>query len=172
MTISSDNFRIGACKVIFNSIDLGALHGTAEISVEGSFTDEKSDQWGDVLMNKIIKGKNAKAKVPLTEAQIDQLKNVFGDWTVAGTTNKKVSFATNVGTDLRSLAKELKFERLKDPNTVLGTHDSWTFPLAVPVGPYNEKFTWDGQQVYEVEFIVFANLTDGTLGYRGYPTAS
>ncbi len=172
MAITKENTRIGSAVVTWNSQDLGGLDAV-EITIEGKTTQLKMESWGEQILDELQTAREATVKVSLKECNIEQLKNVFGDLTISGTTNKKVSITAGIGTSLYSLAQELTIHRTATPhNPMSSEHEKYTFPKAVPYGPITEKYTFSGYNVYEITFKVFVDISTGLICYRGYTSPS
>jgi hypothetical protein len=174
MTMTLSNYKIGAAQVLWNSVDLGATKGGVEISIEQMQTEIKADQFGETIVDEVVVGKKAIVKTPLYQTDLAQLAKVFSGFTVDGTTNKRVDFDLDIGDALLGQAQALVVKRMSNETTpATSEHEWYYFYKAVPVGPLTEKYSWDGQAVYEVEWHIFPDSANSyALGRRGYETTT
>lgn len=170
MSMTLTNYKIGAAQVLWNSVDLGATKGGVEVTIEQSMTEIKCDQFGECVLDEVVTGKKAIVKTPLYETDIDQMAYVFENWEIDGTTNKRVDFDLAIGDAQLALAHTLVLKRMSNETTPATSEHEWiTFYKAVPVGPYEERFSWTDQAVYTIEWHCYPDSANSyALGRRGY----
>ena len=76
-------------------------------------------------------------------------------------TSKSVSVTTGIGTDLLTIAKELRFHpKGKAAND---TSDDFVIPLAATAGALNFAYKLENERIYNVEFMGYPNPDTGKL---------
>lgn len=168
MPTNTENLEMGPCYATFKATDLGLTKGGVEVEFATEVANITADQFGDTIVDDIIKGRNVKVKVPMAERDLDKLAAVFPGTTLVGTTTKKLVFKDGVGTSLRALAGALV---LKPKGATDDTRD-FTVPLAMAKGDMSFAYKHDDQRVYMVEFTGYVDLDTGELFFMGDPAAA
>jgi hypothetical protein len=150
------NYKIGAAYVSLGGTDLGATKGAVEFTLEQMQTQITSTQFHEVFVDEVVNGKKCVIKVPFYEVNLEALANAIEGFTVDGSTNKRVDLELNIGRGNLSNAAQLIIKRMTNETSAsTDPHEWYTFPKCTPVGPVVEKYSWDGQSVWEVEFHVY-----------------
>lgn len=82
---NTKNIRMGTCSVSYNGVDLGYTMGGVEVEVATTTHETKVDQFGDVVANEFIMGRNINVKVPMSEVTIDNLVDVMPGASIVST---------------------------------------------------------------------------------------
>lgn len=170
MPTTFDNLQMGPCSVTFKTTDLGLTKGGVEVDFGTDVASIVADQYGDTIINEIIKGRNIKVKVPLAESDLTKLAAVFPGTTLVGSSAKKLVFNTSVGTSLRALGGTLVLHP-KDRASGDKSFDL-NIPVAMCKGDMKFAYKQDEQRVYMVEFVGYPDLTSGDLWFLGDPAAA
>lgn len=167
MPTQFENLEMGPCNVTFKTVDLGLTKGGVEVEFGTEVANKTADQFGDTIIDDVIKGRVVKVKVPMAEADLAKLASVVPGSTLVGTTTKKLVIKTSVGTSLRALAGVLT---LSPKGSVDASRDV-TIPLAMPKGDMSFSYKHDEQRVYMVEFTGYVDLDTEELFIIGDPAA-
>ena len=168
MPTDFSNLEMGPCTVTFKGSDLGLTKGGVEVEFSTEVANINADQFGDTILDQVIKGRAIKVKVPMAERDLAKFAAVFpGSTLVTNGLNKKIVFSASVGTSLRALAGILILHPKSVP--VIDLSRDLTIPLAMSKGDMSFSFKHDDQRVYMLEFEGYANLTDGQLFTLGDP---
>lgn len=172
MPTDFSKLEMGPCTATFNASDLGLTKGGVEVEFATEVSDITADQFGDSVINQVIKGRMVKAKVPLAENDLDRFATVFPGVTLVddvANSIKKLVFNTAVGTSLRDNAAEL----ILHPQHLDAADKSRdvTIPLAMAKGDMQFAFKVDEQRVYTLEFVGYPDLDTDVLFILGDPAA-
>jgi hypothetical protein len=161
---------MGPCDVTFKGTDLGLTKGGVDVEFGTEVTPIVADQYGDSVIDNVIKGRSIKVTVPMAERDLDRLASVFPGSSVVGTTTKRLVVNAAVGTSLRALAGAL----ILHPHAVPAADKTkdLTVPLAMAKGDIKFSYKSDDQRVYAVEFEGFVDLDTGELFNMGDPAAA
>lgn len=166
--MSVDNIELGPCNVTFGGTDLGLTKGGVEVEFSTEVAQITADQFGDTILDDVIRGRNVMVRVPMTERDLEKLAAVFPETTLVGSTTKRLVFNDGVGTSLRALADEL----ILKPKGAGDDTKNVTIPLAMAKGDMSFAFKHDEQRVYQVEFTGYVNIVSGQLWNMGDPAAT
>lgn len=168
MPTSVENLEMGPCNVTFKTTDLGLTKGGVEVEFSTEVTPITADQFGDTVIDDIIKGRMVKIRVPMAERDLTKLAAVIPGATLIGTTNRKLNIPAAVGTSLRALAGKLQLR----PKGMTNASKDVVIPIAMPKGDMQFSFKHDEQRVYTVEFNGYVDLTSDLLWVLGDETAT
>lgn len=170
MPSSYENLEMGPCSVTYKTTDLGLTKGGVEVEFATEVTPITVDQFGDTVIDNVIKGRSVKVKVPMAENDLEKLAACVPGSTLIGTTTKKLIVKAAVGTSLRALAGPL----ILHPVAAAAGDKSKdvTINLASVKGDFSFAFKHDDQKVFAVEFEGFVDLTSGELFEMGDPAAA
>lgn len=157
--------KLGACSVVFNSVDLGHTMEGVEVEYAPTFHEIAVDKYGGTAVQTVLIGEKFTAKVKLAESAIAKLEAAipFG-----GTSSTKVtigSAAGKLGTDKAALLVLHPLE-----NDSLDRSLNVTMWKAISTSPIKLPFKNEGATVYEVTFMALLDesRTDGQyLGLIG-----
>jgi hypothetical protein len=170
MPTAFENLEMGPCNITYKTTDLGLTKGGVEVEFATEVTPITVDQFGDTVVDNVIKGRSVKVKAPLAENDLAKLAACVPGSTLVGTTTKKLVINSAVGTSLRALAGEL----ILHPKALPANDKSKdvTISLASVKGDFSFAFKHDDQKVFAVEFEGFVDLTSGELFIMGDPDAT
>lgn len=77
MASSTNNVKLGVCRVYFDGHDLGYTKGGVELEVTTETHKTTVDQFGDTVIAERIRGRNVMATCPLAETTLDNLVSVM-----------------------------------------------------------------------------------------------
>lgn len=168
MPTSFENLEMGACNVNYKTVDLGLTKGGVEVEFATEVTPITVDQFGETIIDEIIKGRMVKAKVPMAERDLEKLVAVIpGATLVTSGADKKLVVSAAVGTSLRALAGPLVLHP-KHLDAADKSRDV-VISLASAKGDMTFSFKHDEQRVYAVEFTGFVDLDTDELFTMGDP---
>ena len=169
-----NNLKVAAGSVVtFGGVDLGHTVDGAEIEFERSFTEVKTDLYGDTPVDYVLNGNKATVKLKLAEITPGTLAYAIpeADWDV-GSADDQVHFGSKAGYSLRNDALELIITPQggnSDGNLTV------TLFKAVSMEPVSVAYKIDEQSVFEVTFVALVdesrNATDGRLLGRFGPAS-
>jgi hypothetical protein len=162
---------MGPCTGTYKGTDLGLTKGGVEVEFGTEVTPITVDQYGDTVVDNVIKGRSVKVKFPMAESDLTKLAACVPGSTLIGTgASKKLVIKSAVGTSLRAQAGELvlhPFARAANDKS-----KDVTISLASVKGDFSFAFKHDDQKVFAVEFEGFVDLTTGELFTMGDPAAA
>lgn len=168
MPTNVENLEMGPCNVTFKTVDLGLTKGGVEVEFGTEVAQITADQFGDTIIDDVIKGRMVKVMVPMAERDLEKLLVVIPGSTLIGTTTKKLNIPAAVGTSLRAVAGKLTMR----PQGQLTAERDVTIPLAMPKGDMQFAFKHDEQRVYTVEFTGYVDLDSDLLWIIGDEAAA
>lgn len=111
MPSSTDNVKVGVCKVDYDGTNLGYTKGGVQVSVTTETYSVTVDQFGNTPISEIITSRVITVTTPLAETTLDNLVQIMPGATKitdsVDTTIEKVEVTDSVSTDLLSQAKKL-----------------------------------------------------------------
>lgn len=168
MPTAVENLEMGPCNVTFKTTDLGLTKGGVEVEFGTEVANITADQFGDTIIDDVIKGRMVKVTVPMAERDLEKLAAVIPGSTLIGTTTKKLNIPAAVGTSLRALAGKLQLR----PQGMTTAAKDVVIPLAMPKGDMSFSFKHDEQRVYTVEFTGYVDLDSDLLWIIGDEAAA
>jgi len=166
-TSSTQNVKIGVCKIKFGDTDLGYTKGGVEVEVTTETHKTTLDQFGITPVKEYIMGRNIVVRAPLAETTLDVLAATMPGTKVEGTTGKKASVSTGVGTDLLEIAQELRLHPIGLADTDLS--EDLVIPRAATSGAMKFAYKLDDERIFNCEFNGYPDET-GLLFYIGVDT--
>ncbi|CDT52556.1 conserved hypothetical protein [Vibrio coralliirubri] len=172
---STENIKLGTCRVTYDGQDLGLTAGGVEVEVTTSTHETTVDQFGETVVKEILTGRNITVSVPMVETTIENLVTIMPGATLvtdgSDPDKKKVEVGASVGADLLSSAKELVLHPIGLADT--DKSEDLTIPLAATPGGMNFAYTLDQERVYQANFKGYPDLSkDGLLFIYGDTTAT
>lgn len=160
-TPNTQNIRLGTCSITFDGNDLGYTMGGVEVEVTTNTHETKVDQFGDVVANEFIQGRNIMVRLPLAEVTLDAMVRIMPGATkitdATDATSIKVEVKTGIGTSLLTTAKKLVLHPID--LAVSDKSEDLTIPLANTAGAMQFAYKYDEERVFNCEF-------------KGYPDAN
>lgn len=163
-TSSTQNVKIGVCKITYDSVDLGYTKGGVEVEVTTDTHKVNIDQFGNTPISEYIMGRNISVVAPLAETTLDNLAKTMPGTVVTGVTKKKAMVSTGVGTDLRTVAAMLRLHPVGLADTDLS--EDLVIPLAATPGAMKFAYKLDDERIFNVTFTGYPNDL-GQLFYIG-----
>ena len=167
---STENIKMGTCKITHKGTDLGLTMGGVEVEVTTTTHETKVDQYGDTVVNERIMGRNIVVKAPLAETTIDRMAAIMPaaelvtDNTDPQNPKKKVVVKTGVGTSLLDIAGELVLHPIDRPESDVS--EDLVIPLAATAGAMSFAYKYDQERVFNCDFKGYPE-EDGTLFIYG-----
>lgn len=171
MASSTENIRMGTCKITLDGVDLGFTMGGVEVAVATTTHETKVDQFGDTVANEYIMGRTITITVPLIETTLDNMAKVIPgselitDNTVPASPKKKVVVKSGTGLSLLDLAKELILHPIAKPDA--DKSEDLVIPLAATAGAMNFAYKYDAERVFNCEFKGYPDSLTGVLFIYG-----
>lgn len=170
MATNTDNLEMGPCTITYKGTDLGLTKGGVEVEFATEVAAITVDQFGETIIDNVIKGRSVKVKVPMAESDLTKLAACVPGSMLIGTTSKKLVVKSSVGTSLRAQAGVLvlhPFARAANDKS-----KDVTISLASVKGDFSFAFKHDEQKVFAVEFEGFVDLVSSELFTLGDPAAA
>lgn len=171
---STENIKMGTCKISFGGQDLGLTMGGVEVEVTTTTHETKVDQFGDTVVNERIMGRNIVVKAPLAETTLDNMVLIMPgaelktDNTTPTKPKKKVVVKSGVGISLLGLAQELILHPIALPDA--DKSEDLIVPLAATAGAMSFAYKYDEERVFNCEFKGYPDSTTGALFIYGDKT--
>lgn len=168
---STENIKMGTCKILFAGADLGFTMGGVEVEVTTTTHETKVDQFGDTVANEYIMGRNIVVKAPLAETTLENMAAVIpGSELVKDLTDPlnpkmKVLVKSGVGISLLERAQELVLHPIAKPDA--DKSEDLTIPLAATPGGMNFAYKYDAERVFNCDFKGYPDPTTGVLFIYG-----
>jgi len=168
---STENIKMGTCKIIYAGKDLGFTMGGVEVEVTTTTHETKVDQFGDTVANEYIMGRNIVVKAPLAETTLENMAAVMPgselvkDLTDPNNPKMKVVVKSGTGISLLDRAQELILHPIAKPEN--DKSEDLTIPLAATPGGINFAYKYDSERVFNCDFKGYPNPVDGTLFIYG-----
>lgn len=171
---STENIRMGTCKVLLAGVDLGFTTGGVEVAVTTTTHETKVDQFGDTVANEYIMGRSITVTIPLVETTLDNMASIIPgselitDNTVPAAPKKKVVVKSGTGMSLLDLAQELTLHPIAKADN--DKSEDLVIPLAATAGAMNFAYKYDAERVFNCEFKGYPDSTTGILFIYGDKT--
>lgn len=159
----------GAAKLIDNEVELGAAAATtaanlaafinASYSLKGIVT--ASAATSTVTVTAVYKGVDGNA-ITISNGTATGI-TMSGATLTGGTepTSASITSGTGIGTDLLTVAKELRFHPVGKP--LSDKSDDFVIPLAATPGALTFAYKLEDERIYNVEFMGYPDPVSGTL---------
>jgi hypothetical protein len=164
MPSSTQNVKIGVCKITFGGTDLGYTKGGVEVEVATETHQVTVDQFGNTPISEYIMGRTIKVTAPLAETTVENMAMIMPGTTVA---TGVATVTTGVGTDLRGIAQELVLHPISLPEIDLS--EDLVIPLAATAGAMTFAYKLDDERVFNVEFNGYPDETGKLFKFGGAP---
>ncbi|MEO9497582.1 MAG: hypothetical protein ABJG42_24125 [Vibrio splendidus] len=166
MTSSTDNIKLGTCKITYDGHELGYTSGGVEVEVTTSTYEAKVDQFGETVVKEIVTGRNITIKVPMAETTIDNMVIIMPGATKIVDKNDdtkiKVEVKSGVGSDLLLNAKTLTLHPIGLDDA--DKSEDLTIHKAATPGALTFAYKLDEQRIYQADFKGYPDLSkDGLL---------
>jgi hypothetical protein len=168
------NVRLGACNVMFGTVDLGLTKGGVNVTISTQTKAITVDQFGQSVMNDFIMGRSGTVKVPMAESDLVKLQVIIpGSVLITDhldSTKKKLTIPTATGTSLIATALPLVLH--PTANASGNKSEDITIPLANVTGNISFDFQAENERIYNVEFTMYPDPSTGLMLTVGDVTAS
>lgn len=171
MASSTENIRMGTCRILLNGVDLGFTTGGVEVTVATTTHETKVDQFGDTVANEYIMGRTITISCPLVETTLDNMAAVIpGSELITDNTDpqnpkKKVVVKSGTGISLLDLAQELVLHPIARASN--DKTEDLVIPLAATAGGMNFAYKYDSERVFQCEFKGYPDPDTGVLFIYG-----
>lgn len=169
MPSSTQNVKIGVCKITYDGADLGYTKGGVEVEVTTDTHKTTVDQFGNTTLSEYIMGRNITVTAPLAETTLDNLAKTMPGTLVEGTTAKKATVSTGVGTNLRTEAAELRLHPVGLADSDMS--EDLVIPFAATPGAMKFAYKLDDERIFNVVFTGYPDET-GKLFHIGPDVAA
>lgn len=172
---SINNVRLGACSIVYNSVNLGHTKGGVAFKFERAMEDLTVDKYGTMPIDKVMSGANLTIEVNLAEPQVDQLRYAIpeGDFQ-SGAQGKRLGLGTDSGFSMRSnVAAQLTLHPLD--RAASDSSEDVVIYKAVSTEPVELNYKIDDQRVYKIVFSALVDESydvDRRLGHIGLTNVS
>lgn len=171
MTSSTQNVKVGVCRISFGGTDLGFTQGGVEVEVKTETHQVMVDQFGKSIINEIILGRTVSVKAPLAETTLQNLVSIMPGATLVGTgSNMKVNVPVAVGQSLVKTAKQLILHPKELPDADLS--EDFCIPLANTSGALQFAYQLEKERIFNVTFNGYPDPVSGKLFSVGNETTS
>lgn len=175
MASSTQNVKLGVCKVSFGGVDLGYTKGGVEVTVATETHKVEVDQFGKTAVNELIMARNVSVKVPMAETTLENLVKIMPGATLVtdaiDPTSKRVDVVTGVGTSLLATALALVLHPIDKLDT--DTSEDFTVFKAATAGALQFAYKLEEERIFNVEFNGYPDTANGDkLFSLGDPTAT
>ena len=169
MASDTKNVKMGVCSVFYKGVDLGYTQGGVQVTVTTQTHKTNVDQFGKTTINETIMSRDVSVKVPLAETTLDNLVATMPGATLVGTgVDKKAIVTTGVGTDLLSVAGELRLH--PKGKAVDDYSEDFVIPLAATSGGMNFAYEVEKERIFDVTFTGYPDpTTEQLFGIGGAP---
>jgi hypothetical protein len=167
MASSTENIRMGTCRVLYNGVDLGFTSGGVEVAVATTTHETKVDQFGDTVANEYIMGRTITVTVPLVETTLENMAAVIPgatlltDNTDPQNPKKNVVVTSGTGLSLLERAKSLTLHPIAKADA--DTSEDLVIPLAATAGAMNFAYKYYAERVFNCEFKGYPDSDTGIL---------
>lgn len=171
MASSTENIRMGTCKLLYDGVDLGFTMGGVEVAVATTTHETKVDQFGDTVANETVMGRTITITCPLVETTLDNMAllmpgaTMITDNTVPLAPKKLVKVTSGTGLSLLERAKELVLHPISKPAD--DKTEDLTIPLCATAGAMNFAYKYDAERVFNCEFKGYPDSETGVLFMYG-----
>lgn len=175
MPSSTENVKLGPCRITFNGVDLGYTKGGVEVEVETSTHEVNVDQFGETNIAEYITGRNCMVSAPLAETTLENLVAIMPGATLVtdgvDPAIMKVEVTPNVGVDLLSIAAELSLHPSALPES--DKSQDFTLPKTATPGAISYAYKLDEERIFNVTFKAYPDTANGdVLFIVGDPAAT
>jgi hypothetical protein len=161
MASSTENVKIGVCRVYYGGEDLGYTKGGVSVSVSTDTYEVKVDQFGETPISENITARSVTVTVPMAETTAENLIKIMPG---AKANGDAVDVETAIGTNLLTLSKELRLRPLALDEAEGGPDTSEDFVVhkAGTGGGLEFAYNHDSERVFNVTFKGYPN-EDGVI---------
>lgn len=175
MASSTNNVKLGVCKVFFDGVDLGYTQGGVEFSSTSQTHRVEIDQFGKTAIKETIIGRSCGVKVPLAETTLSNLaslfpvnpNNVANGAGLVGATKQRTGIDSGVGVDLLSTAKVMVIHPYANLDSDYS--DEIIIPLANTPGSLTYAYKLEQERVFNVDFTGYPDPVSQMLFFAGNP---
>lgn len=156
--------KVGPCSVTYNGVDLGHTVGGVEVIYTPTHFDVQVDKYGDTAVEKVLTGEDLRAKVPLAEYTIANLKNAMPQGQFQGAANARVHVGKSAGASARAAAAQLVLHPLNEGTRAFDI----VFHKAYVANQVKLEHKINATKVVEVEFEALLDETKSDNNYLGF----
>lgn len=171
MASSTNNVKLGVCRIYFNGIDLGYTQGGVDVEVSTDTHKVMVDQFGETEVNEYIMKRTCQVTVPLAETTVDNMVTIMPGATLVtdsvDTNKKRVDVTTGVGTSLLDSAQELILRPIELDTQTPDKSEDFVVPLAATAGALQFAYKVDEERVFNTVFTAYPDSATGKLFHFG-----
>lgn len=162
MASSTENVKLGVCKISFDGQDLGLTKGGVEVTVTTETFKVEVDQYGKTPVKEFIMGRQVMVKAPLAETTIQNMARLMPGATISGAPGSEtLTVTTGTGTDLLAIAKPLRLHPVSKPDNDK-SEDFVIYKAATP-GALNFAYKLDAERIFNADFTGYPDPVTGKL---------
>ena len=162
MASSTENVKLGVCKILFDGVNLGLTKGGVEVTVTTETFKVEVDQYGKTPVKEFIMGRQVTVKVPLAETTIQNMARLMPGATISGAPGSEtLTVTTGTGADLLELAKPLRLHPVSLPDANK-SEDFVIYKAATP-GALNFAYKLDAERIFNADFTGYPDSATGKL---------
>lgn len=174
MASSTENVKLGVCKITYKSQDLGYTKGGVSVDVTTDTYAVTVDQFGESVINEFITKRDIKVECPLAETTLENLVSIMPGASLVtdalDPTKKRVDVTNGIGTNLLSIAGELRLHPIELDDADLS--EDLVIPLAATAGAMKFSYKHDEERVFNTSFAGYPDSTTNILYSLGDTTAT
>lgn len=165
MASDTKNVKLGVCKVMYNSVDLGYTMGGVDVTVKTETHKVLIDQFGKTPVNEYLMGREVTVKCPLAETTLENLVAIMPGATlvtdVTDPLKKVVNVPTGIGVNLLDIAQKLVLHPVGKADT--DHSEDFTVFKAATAGNLQYAYKLDSERIFSCEFNGYPDPTTGKL---------
>jgi hypothetical protein len=164
--MSTENVKLGVCKIFFDGRDLGLTKGGVEVSVQTETYKVEVDQFGKTPVKELVMGRTVTVTAPLAETTIENMAALMPGATVVTTgvaPNQvtRLDVDTGTGIDLLDVAKVLRLHPINKPDADK-SEDFVIYKAATP-GALTFAYKLDEERIFNANFTAYPDPVSGKL---------
>ncbi len=166
MASKTKNVKLGVCKISFGGVDLGYTKGGAEVEVTTETHKVLVDQFGESIVNEYVIKRDIMVKTALAETTLDNLSLIMPGSSIVvdvnDPTKRRADVKSGIGTNLKSIAKELRLHPIEIKDEADDSEDL-VIPICSTSGAMKFSYKHDSERVFDTEFKGYPDPTTKTL---------
>jgi hypothetical protein len=159
------NVKLGACKILFDGIDLGYTKGGVEVEVISETHQVSIDQFGESTVNEFITKRNIKVKCPLAETTLDLLEKIMPGSTIISDqynpAKRRVNVKSGIGINLYKQAKTLILHPIYLPDS--NTSEDLIIYKSATAGAMKFAYKHNEERIYAVDFMGYPDDSNNNI---------
>jgi|GEM_PF-3962238 hypothetical protein len=153
-----EEIKLGPCNITYGDLAIKHTDAGVKLHVEPLYREIKTARHGSSIIDHRITGWTIKAIVPMKQTDWLSIKSAATFLQQVGDGASKALVDRALGTSMRGLAKELTMHPVE--NAAEDVSDDVTLWLAGPITPIEMGYDYEGERVYNVEFLAYPKEDD------------